>query len=82
MVPSPPSNSTHDIICLQPTEATTAKKPSPKKVDLFGDDGEEEDDGDLFADKPPEKETPAQAPPKKKVCCHSMYTPMRAVTYF
>ncbi|KAM7450973.1 Family with sequence similarity 21 [Porites harrisoni] len=56
-------------------EATTVKKSSSKKVDLFGDDGEEEDEGDLFADKPPAKETPAQAPPKKKL-------PVGAVSLF
>ena len=80
--PLPPLNSPWHYFCLQPTEATTAKKPSSKKVDLFGDDGEEEDDGDLFADKPPTKQAPAQAPPKKKVCCHSMYTSMSTVAYY
>lgn len=50
------------------TETTKTKKPSTKKVDLFGDDeGEEEDDGDLFKEKPPPRES-VEAPPKKKVC--------------
>ena len=50
------------------TETTKTKKPSTKKVDLFGDDeGDEEDDGDLFKEKPPPKES-VEAPPKKKVC--------------
>ena len=46
---------------------TTKAKPAASKVDLFGADDENEDEGDLFSGKPAAKE-PVQAPPKKKVC--------------
>lgn len=57
-----------NLIFFMWTETTKAKKPSAKKVDLFGEDeGDEEEEGDLFSGKPPAKE-PVEAPPKKKVC--------------
>lgn len=47
-------------------ETSITKKSSTKKVDLFGDDGDQDEDGDLFSEKAPAKEADV-APPKKKL---------------
>ena len=58
------------IVSVNISTESTKQKPSSKKVELFGDDNDEDgEDGDLFSEKSVSKK-PVHAPNKEKVSGH------------